>query len=314
MDVQVVGGIKTHVFSLKNNGAGNRSVPLMLIIPGTPGICHLYVPFAKRLFHLGQGRFDVSVISHAGHSPGHYKDTTSHSSVQASSGSISQDLLSEVTDWYTLLDQVEHKLAFIQQQTADRDSLILIGHSLGCWIVLKMLQHLTPSRVEKAILLFPAIERISFTPRARSFTSYFWSSLQTPFLGLVWLYSKLTPSFVKTYMWSYYFYTTPPEHLEFIMEGMKQVDERCMYNLLQVAKHEMDRVKDPPLDVIDANIDKIVFYYGVDDQWNVEDCYRDMASRYPGKEVHLCPPNFSHAFVEHVSDEMASFVHSKLCN
>lgn len=308
MNVQVVGGAPTHVFSLRNNRAEDSKVPLILIIPGSPGMGHFYVPFATKIFHLGQGRFEVSVISNAGHSPGYYKGRA----VCDAPCNTSQDPHSEATDWYTLQDQVAHKLAFIKQEASERDSLILIGHSIGCWYVLKMLQHLNPARVEKVILLFPVIEKMTLTHKAHSFASYLWSSLQIPFLVLVWVVSKLTPSFVKTYFWRCYFYTTPPGHLEFITEGMKGVDEKCMYNLLQLARYDMDKLNDPPLDMIDANIDKIVFYYGMDDDWNTESCYRDMAARYPEKEVHLCSKNFPHAFVECASEEMAEFVYSKL--
>ena len=135
MELHDIGAAPTHVFSLRNEGTKFRKVPLVLVIPGTLGICHFYVPFASKLFCSGQGKFDVSVISNAGHSPGHYKDTTI------------QDI--EDTDWYTLQDQVFHKLAFIKQMASDRDSLILIGHSVGCWIVLKMLHHLIPAKVDK---------------------------------------------------------------------------------------------------------------------------------------------------------------------
>lgn len=309
MELQVVCGAPTHVFSLRVRGALSCKVPLILIIPGTPGICHFYIPFASRLFGLGQGKLDVSIVSNAGHSPGHYKESAIHPS---GISSTSQDLHSEATDWYTLQDQVSHKIAFIQQEAVERNSLILIGHSVGCWIVLKMLQHLIPAKVEKVILLFPAIEKMSLTANANSYVSYLWSSLQKPFLALTWLLSMWTPSFVKTYLCGSYFYKTPPEHLKSFTEGIQLIDEKCVYNQLQTARHELHRMNDPPFDVIDANIDKIVFYYGVGDRWNVESCYEDMAARYPGKEVHLCPQNIPHAFVEYASDEMAELVHSKL--
>ena len=54
-----------------------------------------------------------------------------------------------------------------------------------------------------------------------------------------------------------------------------------------------------------VNINKIVFYYGVGDQWNVESCYGDMAARYSGKGVNLFKRNIPHAFVECSSNFMA---------
>ena len=64
-----MGGVPTHVLSLRNDPAGDEAkVPLVVIVPGSPGMGHFYLPFAHKLFDLGEGRYDVSVVSHAGHS------------------------------------------------------------------------------------------------------------------------------------------------------------------------------------------------------------------------------------------------------
>ena len=311
MLLQVINGVPTHLF-LKcktNEERGSNGIPLIVIIPGNPGMGHFYVPFASRLFELGKGKFDVSVISHAGHSPGHYKETTVHNS---SNSSTSQDLHYEATDWYTLQDQVSHKLAFIQEEASNRESLILIGHSIGCWVVLNMIPQLLPSKISKVFLLFPGIEKLAESPYGISFVPMLWNSLRIPSTGLVWMLSNFIPDFMKSFILNRWFFTTPREHLEFIIQGIKKVDEKSIYNITKLAKQEMEEVVHPPLDLIDANIDKIVFYYGVDDLWNIESSYRDMAARYPGKEVHLCPPCFPHAFVLSFSNEIAEMVYSKL--
>lgn len=312
MVLRVINDIPTHLFSLRcktSEEGKSNSVPLILIIPGSPGMGHFYVPFASRIFYLGGGKFDVSVISHAGHSPGHYKDTTMRSS---SNCSTICDLHSATTDWYTLQDQVSHKLAFIREEASNRESLILIGHSIGCWMILNMMHELPPSQISKVFLLFPTVEKMAQSPNGQSFVSMLWNSLRIPFTGLVWVASNFIPEFIKSFILNQHFRTTPRDHLEFVTQGVKNVDEKSVYNATKMAKQEMEEVVDPPLDVIDANIDKIVFYYSVGDRWNVDSCYRDMAARYPDKEVHLCPPSFPHAFVECVSNEMAEMVYSKL--
>ena len=50
----------------------------------------------------------------------------------------------------------------------------------------------------------------------------------------------------------------------------------------------------------------------MDDPWNMESCYKDMLTRYPDKQIHMCPQNFTHSFVENASDEMVELVFSKL--
>ena len=90
------------------------------------------------------------------------------------------------------------------------------------------------------------------------------------------------------------------------------IDRRSIYNILCMANQEMTEVMDLPKDIISENIDKLVFYYGIGDKWNVESCYTDMARRFPGKDINLCQSGYPHAFVETSSDEVAEFVYSKL--
>lgn len=304
-EVRLVAGVPTHVLSLRHNHSkGQVLPPLIVVIPGSPGMGHLYNPFATKLFAIGKGQHDVSVVSHAGHSPGCYKDTSNPAFTDPSRG--------EETDWYSLENQIAHKLAFIEDEGKSRESLVLIGHSIGCWMILKMLRQLNPSKITRIFLLFPTVEKMRLTPNGQSRLSYLWSSLRRPFTGLMWLSSRLLPTFVKELVLSVHFHTTPSEHLQFISQGVMNIDEKSIYNILQMAKQEMSDVYDLPLAEIDENIDKIVFYYGVGDRWNVESCYPDMAARYPGKEVHLCQLNIQHAFIECSSDEMAEYVCSKL--
>ena len=308
MSIECVNGVPTHVFSLRSETSlegVSSSVPLILIIPGSPGMGHSYEPLACSLFSLGQSRFDVSVVSHAGHSPGHYK-TTATSPRQ--DGLPSED----PTDWYTLQDQIAHKLAFIQEEALHRHSLILIGHSIGCWMLLHMMAYLPPTQISKAFLLFPVVEKMALSPKGLSWLPMLWHSLRLPFTGLVWALSSFTPNFIKDFILTRVFYTTPERHLEPITRAAKNIDEKSIYNVLKMAEQEMEEVVEPPLDLINANIDKIVFYYGQGDRWNTENCYHNMAARYPDKDVNLCPAHFPHAFVEFVSEEMAEMIYSKL--
>ena len=86
-------------------------------------------------------------MSHAGHSPGFYKQSDD-----------------EGRDWYNLEDQIAHKLAFIEERARHKKSLYLIGHSIGCYMILKMINHIDPSRVKKAFFLFPTTEKMAATP------------------------------------------------------------------------------------------------------------------------------------------------------
>ena len=291
MQVKDVNGIPTHVFSLKSHKQNDE---LLLIVPGSPGVGHCYIPFANRLFDLGRGDYDVSVVSHAGHSPGLIKPVDSLD-----------------RDWYSLEDQLAHKLAYIKEQAADKEVLCLVGHSIGCYIALHMLKHLPPSRVKKVILLFPAMEKLAITPNGK-----FWSPLCTsfryPFVALMTLISWL-PEALKRALYRKYYdaVQTPPEHVEHMIQATLNLTGSSFYNILCMAQQEMEEV-DLPVDIISERIEKFVFYYGSDDPWTLKSCYEDMVKRFPDRDVNLCTSGYMHAFVITASNEMADFVFSRL--
>lgn len=300
MNVEEVNGIPTHVFSLKaDHHARPRNSALLLVVPGSPGMGHFYIPFATKLFELGEGRYDVAVVSHAGHSPGYTRPLDPLPNDTGNS-----------RDWYGLEDQVSHKLEYIRKHASKKDSLFLVGHSIGSWMILQMLQELEPGRVKKIALLFPTIEKMEITPNGQRLAPLF-TSLRVPFTALVWLMSSI-PDFFRRFVLNRYFYTAPCDHVEHMAKATMNIDSRSMYNILRMARQEMAEVVEPPFRMIDKYIDKMVFYYGVGDRWNVESCYEDMAARYPDKDINLCRNGFPHAFVECASNEMAEFVHSKL--
>lgn len=290
MEVRDVNGVPTHVFRLE--AAANNDT-LLYIIPGTPGMGHFYVPFATRLFQLGEGAYDVSVVSHAGHSPGFYKQPDEQG-----------------RDWYSLEDQIAQKLAYLEEKAPAEKSLYLVGHSIGCYMILKMLEHLAPSRVKKVFFLFPTIEKMSVTPNGLALRPLF-TTLCTPFTGAVWLAGSI-PEFVKKQVLRQWFYSTPREHVEHMCRAVMNIDSKSVYNILSMAEQEVSEVVDLPVDIVSKHIDKLVFYYGVGDRWNVETCYKDMAERFPGKDINLCTSGYSHAFVITSSSAMADYVFNKL--
>lgn len=296
---------------------------------------HFYIPFANRLFQLGDGSYDVALVSHAGHSPGFLRPpspphshvikdfpgnsaekpaTTNGDTLRRLNGdycSPANDAAATHRDWYCLEEQIVHKLAFLEQYAPEVDTLYLVGHSIGAWMVLQMLQRLEPSKVKKIVLLFPAIERMEDTPKGIRLAPLF-SSLRLPFTFAVWCLSCI-PDSVKRFLLGYHFYTTPLEQVPHMTQGAMNIDSKAIHNVLCMAKQEVTEVTDAPFEIIDANIDKIVFYYGVRDAWNIAGCYDDMCKRYPDhSEVHMCKSGHAHAFVEAASNEMADFTFSKI--
>ena len=291
MQVLDVDNVPTHVFSLRSP---TLNTSLLLVVPGSPGMGHFYIPFASKLFDLGHGSYDVAVVSHAGHSPGYYRPTEGGGN-----------------DWYSLEDQVAHKMAYLREHASGKDTLYLVGHSIGCYVILHMLNLLAPDRVSKVVLLFPTLERMAETPNGVRLAPFFNRYLR-PATALVWLVTWI-PEAVRNALLRYiYFRTTPADHVDHMVRAVTNIDSKSVYNILNMARQEMEQVSDPPLELIRDHVHKISFYYGVEDHWTLESCHRDMAERFSDHDVQLCTRGYHHAFVMEASAEMADYVHSRL--
>ena len=310
MEVEDINGIPTHVFSLTSAAEGGRTRPLVVVVPGSPGMTHFYVPFARRLFHLAGARLDVHVVAHAGHSPGFLRDgqTPDGPSDEATS---SHPEGAEPRDWFNLEEQIAHKLAFVARCTPAGRDLYLVGHSIGCHMVLAMLGRLPPAAVKRAVLLFPTIERMGDTPNGRKLTPLFSGRYRWALTSLVALLSWC-PEWLKVLLLRRYFHTTPRAHVEDMVRAVVNIDGCSMHNILCMAGQEMAEVREAPEELLHRHIDRLAFYYGTGDRWTLPSCYQDMAARFPDRDVNLCTQGHPHAFVETASDEMADFVLSRL--
>ena len=310
MEVEEVNGVLTHVFSLTRDADRGVSRPLLMVVPGSPGMGHFYVPFATRLFQLARERADVCVVSHAGHSPGLRRSSCLRHFAAGKEVATPPPEGEETRDWFDLEDQVAHKMAYLEQRVRGREEVYLVGHSIGCYVILQMLELLSPLLVKKAVLLFPTIERMSETPNGQKLAPLFntYRHAATSLVGLL----SWCPEWLREFVLRQYLYTTPVEHLGHMTRALTNIDGHSMHNILCMAGQEMEEVAALPEDLIRQHIDKLVFYYGAEDSWTLKSCYQDMAKRFPDKDVHLCSHGYPHAFVLTASNEMAEFVFSRL--
>ncbi|XP_014878839.1 lipid droplet-associated hydrolase isoform X1 [Poecilia latipinna] len=130
---------------------------LLLLIPGNPGVVGFYESFMRTLHGL-LGR-PVWAVSHAGHcAPPDSMDL-----VEDGAAAARQDV-------FGLDGQIRHKLAFIQDRVPRGTRLVLVGHSIGCYMILEMMRRSPELEVLKAVLLFPTIERMAQSPQGKVMT------------------------------------------------------------------------------------------------------------------------------------------------
>ncbi|KAJ3613558.1 hypothetical protein NHX12_019805 [Muraenolepis orangiensis] len=130
---------------------------LFLVIPGNPGVVGFYKTFMQTLYaSFGYGH-PVWAVSHAGHcQPPLSMDMVEDADVEG--------------DIFGINGQIEHKLAFLRKHVPTETRLVLLGHSIGCYIILDMMKRNPELQVLKAVMLFPTIERMAQTPQGRLMT------------------------------------------------------------------------------------------------------------------------------------------------
>ena len=217
--------------------------------------------------------------------------------------------VTEGEDNLNLIDQIDHKIEFIREELPPDQQLILIGHSIGVYIVLKMLEiPFISKRLVHAVCLFPAIEHLKETPNGK-----FWMPVSKycrfP-LALLALSFSYMPIWFKNMLVAWRA-KGRPVHEHLIKPCHSCVSFSLINRALYMAASEMEHLNEMDeqlVAVIQENIKKLTFYYGACDKWAPMSFFKRMVTRFPLADIRLCTSGYPHDFVLDSSEEVA-----KLC-
>ncbi|XP_071524363.1 lipid droplet-associated hydrolase [Panulirus ornatus] len=286
----LVRGHPTEVLSLGQSLDENPK-SIILIIPGNPGVASYYVSFMQAIYSHLSNKHAVWTISHAGHC-----------------------CTSDISFWpddshvYNLKDQINHKISFIQDYVPREARITLIGHSIGCHIILKILKSFKPHSevtIAKNYLLFPTIERMRITPNGERL----WPVLSY-FRWLVILLTAcvfILPERVKEKILRWYFRASHVPDC-FFQATIELFHPKVMQNVLWMAFNELVQVCEADIETISKFKSEIVFYYGATDGWCPR-VYRDeLMLKVEGLHAILCKNGYQHAFVMEHSEPMGEIL------
>ncbi|XP_077668595.1 lipid droplet-associated hydrolase isoform X1 [Eretmochelys imbricata] len=307
---------------------------LFLIIPGNPGLAGYYRTFIRALYHGLNGQYPVWVVSHAG-----------HCKPPSGMGMTEDTDIKELEDVFGLHGQIEHKLDFLRKNVPKDMKLVLIGHSIGCYITLEMMKRASELQVLRSVLLFPTIERMAQSPQGKLLTPVL-CKLRYILYMPVYLLSFL-PERVKTSMVRFVLRglkcpdeasivtslnlfsvdcvgtaTAVSDHscqfLECPIYGKPRNDEGCgerQYNYKTKFKEDAQTVlawmqTEKVQDAISLNqsCKRLIFYYGVADNWCPQQYFEEIRMDFPDGDIRLCEKGIRHAFVLDASREMAAMI------
>ncbi|KAK7502890.1 hypothetical protein BaRGS_00005839 [Batillaria attramentaria] len=293
-----VGGVETHVLragslpALQSRGESVRH--LFLVIPGNPGIPEYYEQFMQTLWEKSNRQIPVWCVGHAGHVTGPNVNSLGWT-----------EIVQQPDEAYTLEGQITHKVNFIKQHVPADVRLILIGHSIGCYMILNLLPRIPQFNIVRCFMLFPTIERMANSPNGRVFTPAL-NYLRWILVGTVKLLSYLSQA-VHLKLVRYHFRDDPVPDCA-VKASLNLFNPACVNYSTFLAKQEMAFVSGLQLDLLKQHMDKISFYYGAVDKWCPQEYCHEMQARFPDADIRLCQMDFSHAFVLDAGEEMAHII------
>lgn len=246
------GGVETQVIKcgpwtdLINDPNGSRPKLLICVIPGNPGFSAFYVPFVKALYSLTNRHFPIWIIAHAGHvlAPQNKKTDVTLEDPNAQ----------EIEDIYGLRGQIEHKISFLRTQVPKDVKLILIGHSIGSYMVLQILKCVPELPVVHAFLLFPTIERMAESPNGKIATPLLcW--FRYALYAISYLLLKPCPDVVKSWLAGLILQVVDIK-TEFPLTSMLQPS--CLANAAYLGAQEMRKVVQRDDDIIKQHLSKVI--------------------------------------------------------
>lgn len=148
----------------------------------------------------------------------------------------------------SLDQQITHKKIFLEEHIPLKSKIILVGHSIGAYIILQLLKNCDRATdVTRGILLFPTIERMAISPSGRYVTpmvTYF----KWPAIAAVTAFSFL-PEFVKKGLVQWWLSNRKNLMFSSVDSVLKLLTAQSVNGCLTMAHDEMKEVLDPDEEV-----------------------------------------------------------------
>ncbi|XP_063723936.1 lipid droplet-associated hydrolase-like isoform X3 [Symsagittifera roscoffensis] len=237
-------------------------------------------------------------------------------------------------DVFNLQQQVQHKVDFINQFFTENTEVILIGHSIGGYVCLKLLQHYGRCRrtnsdiaenseteaerqnqrlvcydrnLVHGYLMMPTFERMKVSPRGQQMLPVI-QHLRYLVLFLHFLFTSLVPKFWFLTLIGWF---KTASQVEFVRQGVDTIYRtRCLCNFLYMASDELETVKALDKQLIQDSISKTTFYYTPGDGWAPAHYGEELRDRMgsEGVKVIIGQEGFAHQFLDQDSESAAEMI------
>ena len=226
---------------------------------------------------------------------------------RAKSWFVLPNLWGDAQNYLNLDEQIHHKLEFIKSKLSPAAKLILVGHSIGTYIILKLMTHESIfERVDYTVLLFPTIENLYQTPLGRLCKPI--ANYGRIFVAAIAHIASFMPTSMKNLFIKFWAFDNNVN--EQILKASHLLAEYTVANhSLFLVASEIERVKEldtSMLEVIERGKRKITFYYGSNDPWAPVSYYERIKGFFPTAEIMLCDKRYRHDFMFSSSKQVAN--------
>ncbi|KAL6337285.1 hypothetical protein AAG906_036599 [Vitis piasezkii] len=246
----------------------------VLFIPGNPGVASFYKDFVESLYELLGGSVSVTAIGHVSHT----KKNWEHGRL------------------FSLQDQIDHKIDFIQHELKNIDApILLVGHSIGAYISMEMFRR-SPDKVIYYVGLYPFLALNSESRKQTTIGKISASPILCAALSSIVAFLGLLPRWASGFIvsnslgksWSSTAVEALCSHL---------LKYHTIRNVLYMAMTEFTRLSEP-LDWVfmREKRSQIAFLFGVDDHWGPLQMLEEISKHAPDVALSIEREGHSHAF------------------
>uniref|UniRef100_A0A8C7F4C2 Lipid droplet-associated hydrolase n=1 Tax=Oncorhynchus kisutch TaxID=8019 RepID=A0A8C7F4C2_ONCKI len=254
----------------------NKLVQLTMKI-GNPGVIGFYMTFMQTLHQTLGWCYPVWAVTHAGHC-------------------VPPDTMDVIDGTYRncwtikLNGRMKHKLVFLSEHIPRDTCLVLMGHSVGCYIILEMLTLDPELQVVKSVMPIPTIE---------------------PYLP-VFLLSLLPEVFSSIQQASRHSVTVWLN----VRIGKTSDVSNFECGMIIGARHVRSSISETALWMFCHSYVQLVFYYGACDHWYHVQYHQETKRDFPNGDIRLCSRGIRHALVldtgKEVADMIVEWIHGNL--
>lgn len=307
------GATRQNGTTLSSNQDGSNSTvlkQLIVFVPGNPGILGVYHDFLVRLYKTivtPSNKNSNLLIIGMGHNNFDHPDSSNYEScdricIEENDLNFLESSLAKEHEPHDVELQVLNKLIILRRLIrldSSRYRVVFIGHSIGCYIILRLLQDkMVASAHSGSILIHPALENLASTRKGARISKYFDFKLDLAMRFAAYICELILPNSIRSSLTKR---LCSPEFIqsssEIVIESLAQLGcSNAVKALVEMAKSEFKQVLDMDhKTLIEPHVDKLRLIYAIDDQWVNVESREELMNHYPNLHIEVHPT--LHAFM-----------------